>query len=629
MRTIFKLPVNVLAVIHDSVMAGLSFALALYLRIGSRAWTYGDHFVWPGALGFAIVLLAVLLYYRTYRRVWRYTSLNDLFDLARAGTLALLIFYVGLFLFTRLEVLPRSVPFIHWMTLMLCLSAARVFQRIYHDRAVISRILGSGASRVPVLLIGATSQAALFIRESERNANFPYFAAGIVDDDERQHGRAIHHVRIYGGIDDIERVLDKLVQKGKPAQRLLLTEANVPRATYEKLLVAAEAHNLTIARLPSLGELQAGEALHQLRPIAMEDVLGRPQAVLDREAMHTLVHGRRVLITGAGGSIGSELTRQIAANGPAQLLLFDSSEYLLYLIDHELEEQRSPVPRRSVIGDVRDAGHLSRVFSEFRPEIVFHAAAIKHVPLSEANPDQAVLTNILGSKQVADACVEHSVAAMVQVSTDKAVNPASIMGATKRAAEIYCQALAQEGAVTRFITVRFGNVLNSAGSVVPLFQKQLARGGPITVTHRDMTRYFMTIGEAVQLILQAAALGVRPGEVEDGARIYVLDMGEPVRILALAEQIIRLAGLQPYKDIDIVFTGVRPGEKIHEELFHGGESLLATSHKSIRLARARALERRAVLKAIDHVITAAGDGKRSAIPRLLKAIVPESQLSES
>lgn len=611
---------NLMAVLHDCVMAGVSFAMALYLRLGARMFSYAQHYWLEGMLCFAFLMLVMVLYTRSYRRVWRYTSLSDLVALAKAGTVALVVFYLGMFVVTRLEMLPRSIPIIHWLCLMLCLSAGRVLWRLAHDR---STFLVTGVAKVPVLLIGATPQAEMFIRESERSADFPYRAVGLVDDDARAQGREIHHVRIYGAIAEMDYILRKLDRKGRAPQRLLLTEPSLNRDSLDALLAAAEAHNLTLARLPSLSELQAGERVHDIRPVAVEDILGRPQVALDRAAMRALVEGKRVLVTGAGGSIGSELVRQIVGYGPSQLLLLDQSEYALYEIDREVGKLAASLLRHAVIGDVRDGDHLQRVFGRFKPELVFHAAAIKHVPLSEANPEQAILTNILGGKQVADACVAHGVTAMVQVSTDKAVNPTSVMGASKRAAEIYSQMLAQDGARTRFITVRFGNVLNSAGSVVPLFQQQIAAGGPVTVTHKEMVRYFMTIAEAVQLVLQAAALGA---ELEERAPIFVLDMGSPVKIEALACQMIRLAGRRPYEDIDIVFTGLRPGEKLYEELFHDAENLRDTAHQSIRLAQARPLDRLALLKAIGEVTNAAREGRTAALRALLQTIVPEYHL---
>ncbi|MFZ4540671.1 MAG: polysaccharide biosynthesis protein [Rickettsiales bacterium] len=613
---------NLIAITHDGAMAVLSFVLALFLRLGDRTFTYAHNFLKEGCLAFTAILLLTMLYFRAYRHVWRYTALSDLVLIAKAATIALVIFYFGMFSFTRLEGIPRSLPFIHWMTTLLCLMSVRLLWRVIHDRALISRLIGRNNNRVPVLLIGATSQAEMFIRESDRRVDFPYQPVGMVDDNVRQHGREIHNVRIYGSMGEITYILRKLARKGKAPQRLIVTDPSLAAEEFKKLLAIADAHHLTLARLPSLGELKAGEELHDIRPVAVEDILGRPQAVLDRPAMRAFVAGKRVLVTGSGGSIGSELVRQIAAFGPAELVLFDISEYQLYLIDQELEQLAPQLRRYAIIGDVRDAGHLAKIFARFTPEIVFHAAAIKHVPLSESNPEQAVLTNIMGSKQVADACVAHKVATMVQISTDKAVNPLSVMGATKRAAEIYSQMLAQDGATTRFITVRFGNVLNSAGSVVPLFQKQIARGGPVTVTHKDMVRYFMSISEAVQLVLQAAVFG---GESADRAPIFVLDMGEPVRIEELACQMIRLAGLRPYEDIPITFTGLRPGEKLFEELFHDAENLMPTNHQSIRLAHARELDRLALLAAIRELIDTAKNGDQRAVRPLLQRIVPDYQ----
>jgi O-antigen biosynthesis protein WbqV len=511
------------------------------------------------------------------------------------------------------------------MTLMLFLMAARVFWRVWHDRSLLQRLSAQSGSRVPVLLIGATSSAEMFIRESTRSADFPYRAVGLVDDNKQQHGREIHHVRVYGSTAELGHILRKLARKGKSPQRLIVASPNLMPEDFKALLALAEEHQLSLSRLPSLGELKAGDKLHDIRAIAVEDILGRPQANLDRPAMRAFVTGKRVLVTGAGGSIGSELVRQIAAFAPTEIALFDISEYQLYLIDQELAELAPNLRRHAVLGDVRDVDHLAHTFTRFKPELVFHAAAVKHVPLSEQNPEQAVLTNILGSKNVADACVAHRVTTMVQISTDKAVNPLSVMGASKRAAEIYGQMLAQDGAATRFVTVRFGNVLNSAGSVVPLFQKQIARGGPVTITHKDMVRYFMSISEAVQLVLQAAVLGL---DCPDRAPIYVLDMGEPVRIEELACQMIRLSGLKPYDDIPITFTGLRPGEKLFEELFHDAENLMDTSHPSIRLARARQLDRLAILTAMRELIDTARRGDQRNIRSLLQRIIPEYQPEE-
>jgi O-antigen biosynthesis protein WbqV len=618
MTRLLRQPRHLFVLAHDAGMAAFSFAFALYLRLSMTM--FHQPLWYEGAIGFALILLAVELYSRIYRRVWRYTSLGDLVALVQVASVALLLFYLAMFQITRLESFPRSVFFIHWMTLMVCLAGSRILWRLRHDRALLDRLLGRAGARVPVLLVGATPQAELFIRESERNANFPYRAVGIVDNDQSQHGREIHHVRVYGSLAEVPYILKKLERKKRKPQRMILTDPLMDAVAIEALLMIGEAQQITLARLPGLTELRDGNRAYEVQPVAVEDILGRPMALLDKPAMQSFITGTRVMVTGAGGSIGSELVRQIAAYKPAQIILYELSEYLLYEMDQELARIAPELPRAAVLGDVRNPEQLARVMRHFSPEILFHAAAIKHVPLSESNPDQAVLTNVLGTRYVADACLAHGVRAMVQVSTDKAVNPTSVMGASKRAAEIYCQALAAQGGATRFVTVRFGNVLNSAGSVVPLFQKQLARGGPLTVTHKDMLRYFMTIGEAVQLVLQAAVLGSRS---EDRATIYVLDMGAPIRIEDLACQMIRLAGLKPYEDIRIVYTGLRPGEKLFEELFHGEENLVPTAHQSIRKAEARALDPAQVLAQLAEVVASAERADEAALRRALSALIPE------
>jgi O-antigen biosynthesis protein WbqV len=343
--------------------------------------------------------------------------------------------------------------------------------------------------------------------------------------------------------------------------------------------------------------------------------------------MEKLIAGKRVLITGAGGTIGSELTRQVADLAPAQLILADNSEYNLYAIDLEIAHRNPDLARAMRLADVRDQPQIAAVFEAYRPELVFHAAALKHVPIVESHPSEGVLTNVGGSRVVADLCLAHAVDAMVLISTDKAVNPTSVMGATKRVAESYCQALDRQQADggadhrCRFITVRFGNVLGSTGSVVPLFEKQLARGGPLTVTDPDITRYFMTTREAVELVLQASAMGVIDREAAGG--IFVLDMGEPVRIVDLAEQMIRLAGKRPHDDIKIEFTGLRPGEKLYEELFHDTEATQPTSNAALRLAAPRTADRKALAQSIDQLTAAARSTDNAACRAALQRMVPE------
>jgi O-antigen biosynthesis protein WbqV len=394
------------------------------------------------------------------------------------------------------------------------------------------------------------------------------------------------------------------------------------------VLELAESVGATLARLPSLTDFRTslGDDI-EIKPVAVEDLLGRPQTVLDRASMKALVHGKRVLVTGAGGTIGSELVRQIAAFAPARLAMVDASEFHLYEIDLELHERFPELDRRAVLADVRDAGRIRRILAEETPELVFHAAALKHVPVVEAHTEEGVLTNAVGTRVVADACRANDVAAMVLISTDKAVNPSSLMGATKRIAESYCQALdiiesARPGG-TRFVTVRFGNVLGSTGSVVPLFQRQLAAGGPLTVTHPDMTRYFMTVREAVELVLEASVLGLGSGR-RDG-EIYVLDMGEPVHIIDLARQMILLAGLEPELDIKIEITGLRPGEKLFEEVLHDAEAVEPTAYPGILLAAPRTADHALLARALDELEAASRAGDRAEAIAIVRRLVPEYQ----
>ena len=404
---------------------------------------------------------------------------------------------------------------------------------------------------------------------------------------------------------------------------MILTKDEIKGAPVRDLLDRAAALGMTLARVPKPTDFHAADSDRvAVKPVAIEDLLGRPQTPLSLGALKALIAGRRVVITGAGGSIGAELVRQIAALAPQSVCLIENNEFALYTIDREIAEDFPTLKRHAVITDVRDRTRIDQVFTDHKPELVFHAAALKHVPLVEDNPAEGARTNVAGTMNVADACQQCGVLAMVLISTDKAINPTSVMGATKRAAEMYCQSLdLQSGDGCRYVTVRFGNVLGSTGSVVPLFQRQLAKGGPLTVTHPDMTRYFMTIREAVELVLQASATGITE-KPKDG-RIFVLDMGEPVKIVDLARQMIRLAGMEPDKDIKITFTGIRPGEKMFEEIFHGGEPTVKTEHQGLLLATPRVVAHDTLVKAIAPLLDAAIAGDNAGVRQKLHSIIPE------
>jgi FlaA1/EpsC-like NDP-sugar epimerase len=610
-----------LVFLHDLTMAAASFVLSLYLRVGDSILFYKTSYLATGAGLFVAIAAVVFWGSKLYGGVWRYASLNDLWAIAKASTITVLVFFLLMFLMTRLEDLPRSMPFINWFVLMALLGGPRFLYRLAKDRRLDLEFHPDGRRRIPVLLVGAGDAADLFLRSLTRDSDSAYRAVGMLSLTDNRVGREIHGVPVLGTVEDIEAAVTKLTHRHKKPQRLVLTRDDIDPAIIRRLLEKTEALGMTLARLPKLTEFKQGLEDHlEIRPVSIEDLLGRPQAVLDRELMRGLIAGRRVLITGAGGTIGGELVRQVADFEPAQLTLLDNSEFNLYSIELELSERKPEMPRAAMIADVRDQRRIEEIWAELKPEVVFHAAALKHVPMVEAHPLEGIMTNALGTRTVADACRRHGVKAMVLISTDKAVNPTNIMGATKRIAERYCQAL-DLLAETHYVTVRFGNVLGSTGSVVPLFQRQLARGGPLTVTHPEITRFFMTVREAVELVLEASALGLKHPEHQ--GKIFVLDMGEPVRIADLARQMIRLAGLRPEKDVAIAYTGLRPGEKLYEEVLHEAESTVATEIKGILIASPRGGEYDEMAKALDDLAAQAIAGDKDRALALLSELVPE------
>lgn len=613
--------------LHDLGMAALSFVMSLLLRLGDDLFfQMPPEMVVLGTVLFTGICAVVFRMMGLYQGIWRYASTRDMANIARAVTLAILVFLPLMFFVSRLETLPRALPIINWFVLAFLLGAPRFAYRLWRDRGL-QNVLADDRGRIPVLLVGAGDGAEEFIRTMERSQRAEYTVVGIVSEKPQRVGMRIRHARVLGSIDQLPDVLGRLrAQGGAIPRRLILTRDDMDRDVVGQLLEVAQAKGMTLARLPRTTELREGvEDDVKLRPIAIEDLLGRPQSALDRAAMARLIAGRRVLVTGAGGSIGSELVRQAAAFGPASLTLVDASEYALYTIDLEINELHPDLPRFSRIGDVRDAARIDTIFTEAAPELVIHAAALKHVPLVEANPLEGIRTNTLGTRTVGEACRRHGVGMMVVISTDKAVNPTNVMGATKRMAELYCQAadvVGRETGGTRFVTVRFGNVLGSTGSVVPLFQRQLERGGPLTVTHPEMTRYFMTIREAVELVLQASAAGAEEDQYK--GRIFVLDMGQPVKIVDLARQMIRLAGMEPGRDVEIAYTGLRPGEKLFEEIFHGAEPPVKTDHDGILVAAPRVVEKTALDAAfaeLERAVIAEGD--ETAAMTVLSQLVPE------
>jgi len=612
---------------HDVVMAAISFLLSFILRVGEGVSTYSWKLLLGYDLAFAAIAAGVFWWTGLYRGIWRYASLPDLLGLLRAVTVVVLLFFPAMFMLTRLDELPRSLPGINWLVLMALLGGPRFAYRAYKDGGL-THVLERGDPGIPVLLIGAREGAAMFIREMKSDPDRLYRVVGIVSGTDARVGRDLVGVPVLGRIEELPLVVARLDERGLRPQRLIISAQTLPGSTVRRLLDMADELGIPLARLPRITEFKKTtdeEETATIEPIALEDLLGRPQTVLDRAGMRALVADRRVLVTGAGGTIGAELVRQVAAYGPSHLVLLDNGEYALYTIDRELAEKFPNLPRSVAIGDVRERARIDEVIAEERPDLVFHAAALKHVPMVEANPIEGVLTNALGTRYVAEACRAHGVRAMVMISTDKAVNPVNVMGASKRLAESICQALdiveSRKPGGTRFLTVRFGNVLGSTGSVVPLFQRQLASGGPLTVTHPEISRFFMTVREAVELVLQASALAMKDGEAR--GKIFVLDMGEPVKIVDLARQMIRLAGRKPDREVKIEFIGLRPGEKLHEELFYANEPLLPTEAAGIRLAAPRTIDYAMLQRSLDEVAEHARERREERVVALLATLVPE------
>ena len=613
-------------------MASISFVIALFLRLGTDIEFYPvDQFLLGTGL-FTGVAAIVFHTMKMYRGVWRYASLNDLLNITKSVSLVILIFLVLMFVTTRLEDLPRSLPLINWFVLIALLGGPRFLYRLFKDHRLEFKLEQNTHQRIPVLLVGAGDSAELFIRDLARSdAN--YRVSGIVSSTEDRVGRDIHGIEILGTIGQIPSVIKDLSRLGPPPQRLVITSERIDSLEIKTLLDIADSHGMTLARLPALTDFKQGIGSEMdVRPIDVEDLLGRPQTTLDRDAMKLLVGGKRVLITGAGGSIGSELVRQISVLKPASIALVENSEYNLYTIDLELSKLHPYLPREALIGDVRDNRRITNIFEATKPELVFHAAALKHVPMVEANVLEGLATNVLGTMNVVNATKATGVSTFVQISTDKAVNPTNVMGASKRIAESYCQALDLQNkngkeSKSRFVTVRFGNVLGSTGSVVELFRQQIADGGPVTVTDAEMKRYFMTIREAVELVLAASALG--SNNRDQIGKIYVLDMGEPVLVLDLAKQMIRLAGFIPDEDIAIAFTGLRPGEKLFEEIFHGREKLDQTSHSGVLLAAPRVNDLASVQDQIEILRTAIAHNDQAGAQAIIEGLVPEYNPNQS
>ncbi|MBA3006368.1 MAG: polysaccharide biosynthesis protein [Proteobacteria bacterium] len=558
------------ALVHDLTCVPLALTLAYWLRfnLGPIPLQYQQSLL--TLILFAVPVQGIFFWYSgLYRGLWRFASIPDLVRIFKVVGLGSLVILAITFLWTRLQGIPRSVFLLYPLLLVAGLSASRIAYRWYKD----NRLGFSSQEGTRTLIVGAGRAGEMLVRDLLHRVE--YHPLAFLDDTPGMYKREIHGVPVQGGthqLGDICRLLS--------VELVLFAIPSANKALLQRLVLECNQIGVRCQTLPSVFEMAGHQVdAKKLRSVTVEDLLGREVVELDYDAIAGYLTGKVVLVTGGGGSIGSELCRQIAAQKPAQLIVFDNGEFNLYTIEYELRHSLSNIVFDAVLGDVKNQDRVNWLFKTYRPDVVYHAAAYKHVPMVEANPVEGVGNNIFGTKVVADAADRYSAGRFVLVSTDKAVNPVNVMGATKRIAEIYCQNL-NSRSKTQFITTRFGNVLGSAGSVVPLFQKQIEKGGPVTVTHKDITRYFMTIPESVSLILQAGAMG-------GGGEIFVLDMGKPVLIHDLAKQMIQLSGLKVEKDIKIVYTGLRPGEKLYEELLHESEVLKRTTHEKLFLAHSR------------------------------------------
>jgi FlaA1/EpsC-like NDP-sugar epimerase len=603
----------------DVAALSIAYALAFWLRFdGDLPIQMLKRFMFtmPYVVGFQYFLLVA---FGVARMAWRYVSLRDLTRIASASVAAGVVvacarlasgWLTGHSGYFQYSIVPYGVVVADFILAFLAVSGVRVLRRIIGERRDQGRRRRSEQTMKATLLVGAGEAGVMVAKELSARPDLGIEPVGFLDDDPAKHGLSIHGLRVLG---PTRRIAAIAARTG--AEQVLVTIANAPGTAIRKITRACELANLPVNIIPGIYEIVGGRVnLSRIRPVQIEDLLGREAVELDTGAVGRFVEGRSVLVTGAGGSIGSELARQIARFSPGRLLLVERAENALFEAHRSLDHGPHAVNAVPLVADVADQTRMRWILDSYRPEVIFHAAAHKHVPMMEHNAGEAVKNNVHGTRVVADLADELGVGAFVMISTDKAVNPSSVMGASKRVAELYVQSLAERSKTT-FVSVRFGNVLGSAGSVVPIFREQIARGGPVMVTHPEMRRYFMTIPEACQLVLQAGALGV-------GGEVFILDMGEPVRIVDLARDLIRLSGLEPDVDIAIEFVGVRPGEKLFEELSTGDERAERTRHPKIYIGRVARPDGSNLLAGMDRLLRAATRGHEADIRSGLKAIVP-------
>ena len=571
-----------------------------------------------------LVQLSALFLVGAYSLIWRYVSIEDIkvFIKAAAISLVVLLLLRFLLIFADFDLwqIPVSVILIDTMMAFGGLLALRILRRFFYELDEKNRLTAGRkrGMRKPTLIVGAGRMGATLVKEIQGRADSDFDVRGFVDDDARKVGGSVNRVKVIGGTDRLPKLVHELDIK-----QVVLAIDHANGKDIRRIMDICSSIPVKAQIVPSLDEIAHGRVnVTRLRDVEIEDLLGREPVELDDKNLHDFLSGRTVMVTGAGGSIGSELVRQISNYRPNKVLLVERSEYMLFEIGREVAKVFDDLEYVPLIADISDEPRMRTIFADYRPEVIFHAAAHKHVPLMEQNPVEAIKNNVLATLLVGSLAGEFGAKGFVMISTDKAVNPTSVMGASKRIAELVVQDLNQTYP-TKFVAVRFGNVLGSAGSVVPIFREQIEKGEPITVTHPEMTRYFMTIPEASQLVLQAGALAL------DGGEIFILDMGRPVKILDLAEDMVRLSGLVPYEDIDIQFTGIRDGEKLFEELEITGEHLLKTRHPKIFIGKIAEFSRMQVAGIVDEFSAAVNENSESRIRSAFNEFLPEATVLQT
>jgi len=614
---------NLIVTYRRALVVGIHLALwtaAFFLALALRfEFDVPDKFwkILPLLLVGSLLTRTVTHWYvGLFHGLWRYSGSRDLRSLIQATTIST-VFFAAIWALLGPDIshktFPRSIFVLDWAFSIMIVGGLRFSIRTFREISIQNTIPRSEGPRRRLLVIGAGDAGEMLMREIVRIYGRRYQPLGFLDDNTSKHGERIHGVPVLGPIASVTEIAER-----EKIDEIILAIPSMNGREMRKLVELCRPSGAQIRTVPGVDRLIDGRVtVSQLANVNLEDLLGRQPVVLDTETLAQFLNDRIVMISGAGGSIGSELCRQVGRFNPKRIVLVEQTENSLFHVERKLRAEFPHIEVSAQICDICDLKRIERVFDNERPHVLFHAAAHKHVPLMEANPGEAIKNNVFGTRKLADLADRFGVEKFVMVSTDKAVNPSSIMGASKRVAEIYVQALSQRSR-TQFVTVRFGNVLGSDGSVVPLFQEQIAKGGPLTVTHPDMTRYFMTIPEACQLIMQAGAMG-------KGGEIFVLDMGEPVKIVDLARDLIRLSGLEPDRDIEIKFSGIRPGEKLFEELTVDEEQVDKTKHPKIFVGRFRVKAMEEIDSALEdlHALTDGAD--LDAVKRAFKAIVPEYQ----